>query len=165
MMRRRLPGRAADLPMPNPVLLPLILLIYAIAMALWIATAQAQSAGTGAVGYLTGGIGSDEMERMKAREGEFNLKLVFTLVEGNYVSDVAVVIKDKAGNPALVLFSPGPLVLAKLPRGAYSVEATYGNNTQTRRVDVSDRLRTEYVRWPSNPETDFPGPKATEREP
>jgi hypothetical protein len=165
MIRHRRIGRADDPLLPHPVLLPLVLLVYAIVLAFWIAGAHAQTAQTGAVGYLAGGVGADEMERMKAREGEFNLKLVFTLVEGNYVSDVAVVIKDKAGNPALVLFSPGPLVLAKLLPGAYSIEATYGNNTQTRRVDVSDRLRTEYVRWPSNPETDFPGPKATEREP
>ena len=104
------------------------------------------------------------MERLKARERKFNLMLVFTLVEGNYVSDVAVVVKNKEGNPVLVLHAPGPLVLAKLPRGAYVVEATYGSKTQTRRLDVRERMRTEYVRWPSNPETDFPGPKATERD-
>lgn len=104
------------------------------------------------------------MKRLKAREREFNLKLVFTLVEGYYVSDVAVVVKDKAGIPVLVFFAPGPVVLAKLPRGSDVVEATYESNTQTRKFDVRERMRTEYVRWPSNPETDFPGPKATERD-
>jgi hypothetical protein len=103
-------------------------------------------------------------ETASALERGYNLKLVFTLVEGNYVSDVAVVVKDRAGIPVLVVFAPGPLVLAKLPRGSYVVEATYGSSTLTRRVDVRDRMRTEYVRWPSDPETDFPGPKATERE-
>ena len=86
------------------------------------------------------------MDRLQARERESNLKLVFTLVEGNYVSDVAVVVKNKAGNPVLVLHAPGPLVLAKLPRGAYVVEATYEGNTQTRRIDVGERMHTEYVR-------------------
>ena len=104
------------------------------------------------------------MKRLKAREREFNLKLMFTLVEGYYVSDVAVVVKDKAGIPVLVFFAPGPVVLAKLPRGSDVVEATYESNTQTRKFDVRERMRTEYVRWPSNPETDFLGPKATERD-
>ena len=63
-----------------------------------------------------------------------------------------------------MLHAPGPVVLAKLPRGSYVVEATYEGNTQTRRIDVGERMHTEYVRWPSNPENDFPGPKATERE-
>jgi hypothetical protein len=114
--------------------------------------------------YVTSGVGADEIARLKAREKDFNLKLVFTLVEGNYVSDVAVTVKDKTGNPVLAVFSPGPVMLAKLPRGSYVVEATYESNTQTRKVDVRERLRTEYVRWRSNPETDFPGPKATGRE-
>ena len=129
-----------------------------------VSLADAQTIPKDGIAYLTGGIGFDEMEQLKSREHEFNLKLVFTLVEGNYLSDVSVVVKDKAGTPVLVLFAPGPVVLAKLPRGSYVVATTYEDNTQTRRFDVRERMRTEYVRWPSNPETDFPGPKATERE-
>ncbi|MGZ5119269.1 MAG: hypothetical protein ACXWIH_25040, partial [Burkholderiales bacterium] len=34
------------------------------------------------IGYAAGGIGSDEMQQLQAREKDFNLKLVFTLVEG-----------------------------------------------------------------------------------
>lgn len=146
-----------------------ILIIFAlaalIALVLILASPYAHGAADPAsIDYMASGVGADEVERLKAREKDFNLKLVFTLVEGNYVSDVAVTVKDKTGNPVLVLFSPGPLVLVKLPRGSYVLEATYENNKQTRKVDVRERLRTEYVRWPSNPQTDFPGPKATERE-
>ena len=143
-------------------MLPGVIIFLALVFTLVIA--HAQTVDGDRIPYLTGGVGSDEMERLKAREREFNLKLVFTLVEGNYVSDVAVVVKDKAGNPVLVLHAPGPLVLAKLPRGAYVVEATYEGNTQRRRIDVRERMRTEYVRWPNNPATDYPGPKATERD-
>lgn len=148
---------------PNP-LAPLVLLICAILAALLIARAHAQNTGERGIEYLAGGVGADEMERLKSREGEFNLKLVFTLVEGNYISDVAVVVKNREGNPVLVLHAPGPLVLAKLPRGAYVVEATYEGKAQARKINIRDRLHTEYMRWPSDPATDFPGPKATERE-
>jgi hypothetical protein len=164
MIRRRHIARSGEMPAPRPILLPIVLFIHAVLMALWIAATHAQTVDPSAFGYVAGGVGADEMERMKARESEYNLKLVFTLVEGNYVSDVAVVIKDKAQNPVLVLFAPGPLVLAKLPPGAYSVEATYGASTQTRQVEVRERLRTEYLRWPSDPEADFPSPKGSERD-
>jgi len=66
-----------------------------------------------------------------------------------------------------LVFLPGYLsgtLLARLPSGAYLVEATYGAAMQSRKIDVRDSLRTEYMRWPSDPDSDFPGPKATERE-
>ena len=125
--------------------------------------ARAQAVDKDDIGYLTGGIGADEMSRLRAREREFNVKLVFTLVEGNYVSDVAVVVKSKAGNPILVVESPGPLMLVKLPKGEYTVDAIYEGVTRTRKLKTGDRLRTEYMRWPSNTETDFPGPKEDAR--
>ena len=162
MIPRRSAQRVNARSIPAAALLRGMIVFLAFVFALGIA--HAQTVDKDRIVYLSGGVGSDEMERLKARESEFNLKLVFTLVEGNYVSDVAVVVKDNAGNPVLVLFAPGPVVLAKLPRGSYVVEATYGSNTQTRRFDVRERMRIEYVRWPSNPETDFPGPKATERD-
>lgn len=58
----------------------------------------------------------------------------------------------------------GHAVFAKLPRGPYTVEATYDGSTQVRKIDLRERLRTEYMRRPSNPDNDFPGPKATEKE-
>jgi len=124
--------------------------------------ATATRSGTGAIEYVTGGVGSDEMQQLTAREKEFNLKLVFTLVEGNYVSDVDVAVQDASGKSLLAVSARGPIVLAKLPRGSYVIQASYEGKTQTRKVTVGERLRTEYLRWPSNPETDFPGPKANE---
>ena len=125
--------------------------------------ARAQAADKDGIGYMTGGVGADAMSRLRARERDFNVKFVFTLVEGNYVSDVAVVVKSKARNPILVVESPGPLMLVKLPKGQYTVDATYEGVTRTRKLQAGDRLRTEYMRWPTNPETDFPGPRKDER--
>ena len=125
--------------------------------------ASAQALDRDGIAYVAGGIGADEMSKLQARERDFNLKLVFSLVEGNYLSDVAVVVKSKSGNPILVLDSPGPLVLMKLPRGVYTVDATYDGVTRTRKVQIGERLRTEYMRWPGNPQTDFPGPRKEER--
>ena len=141
----------------------LLTVLFASAPAHAQSTASAGGTGKAAVSYAAGGIGIDEMQKLQARENEFNLKLVCTLVEGNYVSDVEVAVKDAAGQSLLTLTAQGPVVLARLPHGSYVVEATYDGKTQTRNVKLGDRLRTEYLRWPSNPETDFPGPKATEK--
>jgi hypothetical protein len=104
--------------------------------------------------YETGGIGVDEIERLAGRETAFNLKLVFTLAEGNYVSDVAVVVRDMSGKRVLVTLARGPVFLAKLPRATYVVDATYEGRTRSRRIDVGGPLRIQYLRWPSNPNTD-----------
>ena len=111
------------------------------------------------VSFVSGGVGVDSEERLKAREKEFNLKLVLTLVEGNYLADISINVKDAAGKTLVDDVADGPFFMVKLPAGSYSV--TVGNNgqTQTRKVSVrADRLRTEYFRWPSNPQTDFPLP-------
>ena len=117
------------------------------------------------VSFVSGGVGVDSEERLKAREKEFNLKLVFTLVEGNYLADIQVSLKDASGKTLVEDVADGPFFMAKLPAGAYSV--TVGNNgqIQTRKVSVRvGGLRTEYFRWPSNPQTDFPLPPEQRRE-
>jgi len=109
--------------------------------------------------FISGGIGLDSQARLKAREQEFNLKLVFTLVEGNYVADVGVTIKNAAGKNVVQLVSNGPFFMARLPAGKYAVNAVYGGAMQTRQVEVRNgHLRTEYLRWPSKPGVDFPLP-------
>ena len=80
---------------------------------------------------------------------------MFTLTEGNYLSDVDVAIKDAGGKTLIQHTAEGPFLLAKLPGGTYSVSATYDGKTQSRKIKVGGGLRTEYFRWPKNPETDF----------
>jgi hypothetical protein len=106
--------------------------------------------------FVSGGVGASSQEDLKAREREFNLKLVFTLVEGNYVADVNVAIRDASGRTVLEHEAPGPLFMAKLPSGTYTVSATYEGRSQSRKVSIGERLHTEQFRWPSNPQTDFP---------
>ena len=114
----------------------------------------------GGVPVLSGGIGADSQERIKAREKEFNLKLVFTLAEGSYLSGVGVTVKDAAGKTLAEHLADGPFFLARLPDGAYDVTAVYEGRTQVRKVAVrAGQLRTEYLRWPANPQSDFVLPR------
>ncbi len=108
------------------------------------------------VSAVSGGIGADEVAELAAKEGQYNLKLVFSLIEGNYLADVNVVLRSAAGTVVLEHFAEGPIFMARLPAGTYSASVTYQGKAQTRSIRVREKLRTEHFRWPSNPETDLP---------
>ena len=108
------------------------------------------------VRYLMGGVGTEAQERFKQRADDFNLMLVFTLNEGNYIADVNVELQDAKGRTLVQDTADGPYFLAQVPPGRYTVSATYDGKTVKRNVQVGSRgARTAYLRWPSNPETDF----------
>jgi len=105
--------------------------------------------------YVSGGVGKDEAAKLLALQTSFNLKLLFTLVEGNYLADVGVVISDAASKKVIEHTAEGPFFMANLPAGPYTVAATHEGRTVTRKVQVGGKgLRTEHLRWPSNPAKD-----------
>ncbi len=119
----------------------------------------------GGATWISGGIGSDSLLRLKAMERDFNLKLVFTLIAGNYLSDVSVSVVDAAGKAMIANVADGPVMLARLPAGKYSVRVVYEGKTQVREITLrGDRLLTEYFRWPGDPATDFALPPEHVRE-
>ena len=104
----------------------------------------------GGVSYVSGGVGTDSIDRLSALAGDFNLKLVFALNSGSYVSDVGVVIADAAGKTLLDATSDGPWFLARLPAGNYQIVATFAGRAVKRQVAVgAARLRTVDFRWAS----------------
>ena len=132
-----------------------VLLVFGVACA-HAQTSAARADAAAGVAYAAGGIGLEDRQRLTAREKDFNLKLVFTLAEGNYLSDVDVAVKDAGGKSLLTLPASGPIVLVKLPRGSYVLQASYEGKAQTRKFNIGDRLHTEQLRWSSNPRTDTP---------
>jgi hypothetical protein len=114
---------------------------------------------------LAGGIGDAELAALAMREKDFNLKLVFSLVQGNYVADVDVVVSDAKGTKVIERSADGPFVLARLPAGEYSVTATRGGRTISRKFKIAaGRLRRENLRWPADPEQDLPISRWMDRE-
>lgn len=100
------------------------------------------------VSYVSGGVGMASRERLEAMAGEFNLKLIFTLESGAYLSGVTVVIADGSGKQLLRTLTDGPLLLAKLPTGNYHVAATLGDRRVERKIGlVADKGKVEYFRW------------------
>ncbi len=103
---------------------------------------------TGSIPHVSGGIGEGSLAKMETMARDFNLKLVFALQSGNYVSDVKVVIADAKGKTLLDATSEGPWLLAKLPAGNYQIVATFEGKAVKRSVTVGTaKLQTVDFRW------------------
>jgi hypothetical protein len=107
--------------------------------------------------YWSGGIGEESVAEARAKQAEYNLKFVFTLLEGDYVADVAVKITDSSGKVMLDKTTEGPILLTTLPAGRYEASATYEGVTQTRKFALGAKgLRMEQMRWKRTPEDGRP---------
>ncbi len=120
----------------------------------WVAPASAKAdeivMASSGVTYVTGGTGTEAVDRLRAMEKDFNLKLVFALKNGEYLADVDVSVVDAANHVVLNTLSEGPLLLAKLPAGNYQVNANYRGSVERRTVAVgATTLRTIDFRWSS----------------
>ncbi len=110
--------------------------------------AQGAWAQSASVPILSGGVGLEEAEVLRPQQANFNLKFLFTFLEGDYVADVTVKLADSAGKVVLEQTVDGPILLARLPAGNYVATLTYEGVAQTRKITVREKgLRTEQVRW------------------
>ena len=104
----------------------------------------------GGVSYVSGGVGKESIDRLSSLAGDFNLKLVFALKSGSYVSGVKVTIADASGKMLLVTTSEGPWFLTRLPLGNYQVVASFAGKFEKRSIGVgAEKLETVYFRWAS----------------
>lgn len=121
--------------------------------AMLLSTGQAHGAdatvkNTGGIPHVSGGVGDDSIAKLESQVRDFNLKLVFALQSGNYVSDVKVVIADAKGKTLLDATSTGPWFLARLPAGNYQIAATFAGKEVKRPVTVGKaKLQTVDFRW------------------
>jgi len=105
---------------------------------------------SGGVSYVSGGVGKDSIDRLSSLARDFNLKLVFAMKSGAYVSGVRVAIADAAGRPLLDTTSEGPWFLVRLPAGNYQIVANFEGTALKKQVAIgAARLRTVDFRWAS----------------
>ena len=107
----------------------------------------------GSVEYRVGGIGADEAEAMRRLSSDYPLTLTFVerSADGRdmFTANVDVTIADRSGNAALDIQADGPMLVAELPDGRYTIEATLGGQTRTEQVEVAggQNERIVFV-WP-----------------
>ena len=104
------------------------------------------------VPYVSGGVGTDERAELLAKEKDHNLKIVVAEESGDFLADVQVVIESAKKEQMLDATMAGPILLAKLPPGTYTIKATSELKTLTKTVTVpAQGLRTVDFRWPKSP--------------
>ena len=105
---------------------------------------------TGGVTYVSGGVGAESIDQLSAIAKDFNLKLVFALKSGDYLSGVRVAIANTAGKSMLSTTTDGPWLLTKLPAGNYQIVATFAGTAVTRQIAVgAANLSVVDMRWAS----------------
>jgi hypothetical protein len=98
----------------------------------------------GSVTYLSGGIGKDESDAMKQAASRYSLAIEMASPAGpraEYVADVKIDIRDQRGATVLNTISDGPILLANLPPGRYTVNATKNGTSQHRDIVVGSGAR------------------------
>lgn len=105
----------------------------------------------GGLEYTSGGFGIDESTAFKQAMHGWPLALTFASGDEStaaYAGNVQVVIRNKSAATVLNVTSDGPYFLAKLPSGNYEVSATYENQTQSRKVSITEGRTSQLVfRW------------------
>jgi hypothetical protein len=107
---------------------------------------------SGSVEYLTGGVGSDESKAIEQASRQWPLTLEFAVKNQNradFAADVKTAIRSTDGRSVIQLDSAGPIVLAKLSPGRYTVDATLAGKTLHERVNVKPGQHAKAVFvWP-----------------
>lgn len=93
--------------------------------------------------YLSGGVGEEEIDLLRQVDGAYNVKLIFAATEGNYLSDVHVLIEDTQGTKVLEAVSEGPWFYTRLSPGTYNVRAQAEGRTRQQRAQVTQQKRTQ----------------------
>jgi hypothetical protein len=100
------------------------------------------------VPYVSGGVGADAREELLAKEKEYNLKIVAAEKSGDYLAGVKVVIESARKEQVLDTTMEGPILLAKLAPGTYTIKAISDGQTLTRTVAVpAHGLGQVDLRW------------------
>jgi hypothetical protein len=100
------------------------------------------------VPYISGGAGADAREQLLAREKEFNLKIIVADKSGDYLAGVKIMIESATKAQVLDTTMEGPILLAKLPPGTYTIRATSNDQKLTRTVTIAAQgLQQVDLRW------------------
>ena len=91
---------------------------------------------------INGGITKDEADLIRQQAPRYPLEITLarrgeTAGHNEFVAEAQLRVLDAGGRVVLERSDTGPIFLAALPDGAYTIEATYGGQTKTQRVQVA----------------------------
>jgi hypothetical protein len=137
--------------MKRDVLVTVALTLTALSAGL--AHGTAPGGATNDIPYVSGGVGLDAREELRAQEGDYNLMMVMVLSDGHYMGGADLRIRDQGGTTLLAIDAQGPWVLARLRAGSYTVEARAGGVRRTARCVIHEKgLRRVVLTWDREPD-------------
>jgi hypothetical protein len=74
--------------------------------------------------FINGGIGDEEREQLKAQENEYNVQVMLSAPNGEFISNVRLRLMDAKGAPLVDVADAGPYFFVKLAPGTYTLETT-----------------------------------------
>jgi hypothetical protein len=91
--------------------------------------------------FVNGGVTKDEADLMRQQAPRYPLEVTFarrgeTPGRNEFVADAQLRVVDSAGRVVLDRADTGPIFLASLPDGAYTIEATFGGQAKSQRVQL-----------------------------
>ena len=94
------------------------------------------------VPFVNGGITKDEADAMRQEATRYSLEVTLarrgeTPGRNEFVADARLRVTDGSGRVVLERNDTGPIFLASLPDGTYTVEASYNGLSKSQRVQVS----------------------------
>jgi hypothetical protein len=98
--------------------------------------------------FVNGGITSDEADVIRQEATHYPLEITLarrgeTPGLNDFVAGAQLRVIDSAGRLVVDRTDAGPIFLADLPPGSYTIEATYSGQTKTDRVQVSNAGRAQ----------------------
>ncbi len=111
---------------------------------------------TGYAPVWTGGVAETGEEAVRQREDNYSLKLIFSNRSAEYLADVGVNITDSKGGNAVAVMTDGPILLAALPAGRYTVTSDYQGHVIKKNVRIGRGLKSIDVQFPVRDEDEAP---------
>jgi hypothetical protein len=101
------------------------------------------------VSFTSGGVGREEQRALERIQDRYNLRVTMATRSGEFTSPLDVRIEDASGKPLVATQPDGPVLLARVPAGQYTVRATAEGTTQTRKVSVPANGQAPVIfTWP-----------------
>lgn len=102
---------------------------------------------SGAIRYVTGGVGDDERAALGEAKKEFNLYIMSAEKDGSFVGDTQIVIRSTKGDE-LLKADAGPLLYVQLPAGSYTIEASHAEQVKKEKVAIGAKGTSNlYFNW------------------
>lgn len=120
----------------------LLIVTFLNGFAVFAESTAVQPQAQGDITFVSGGVGLDEVDAMKALKPNYNLHLLFAVKSGEYLSDIEVAIFDKKGNVYLQTLSLGPFMFVNLKSGSYYVKAQLDGRVISKKVTITAHKST-----------------------